>query len=247
MKPIDPFSLLPSIRARLCSFFADTPEVGRHVQNIGAALHYHLVDYPDEFDAESESLVDALYKWIRRTGGMSQEWLIDGDGRCTDDRGEVVENPGELVISGAQQLAAYALWLLDVEMPPLVGQHADEWDERQKALHGWTATQVRDNRVSIMLFAFSALSFACEINRYSEFGKAGAKKRHAGMEKLRTFAVSQYRRRTWPSANKAAHDLAAEVRQFAIENGLMPLSLENAQRTLAEWFRKAESGQAAAS
>jgi len=71
----------------------------------------------------------------------------------------------------------------------------------------------------------------------SRMGKAGALKRHAPMQALREWAVDRYKERQWPSANAAAHALKESV----IEHGRTinaHLSEENAQRTMAEWFRK---------
>ncbi len=71
---------------------------------------------------------------------------------------------------------------------------------------------------------------------FSRLGTAGAKKRHAPMAELRKWAVEQYRKGTWRSANQAAHVLKAAI----IAHGRSinaHLSEENAQRTIADWFR----------
>lgn len=72
-----------------------------------------------------------------------------------------------------------------------------------------------------------------------EVGKAGAAKRHTPTNLLRDFAVSEYRKRKWPSANKAAHDLLPTVLARGRELGAR-LSAANGQRTLADWFRAAD-------
>lgn len=71
----------------------------------------------------------------------------------------------------------------------------------------------------------------------SENGRIGAEKRHAPMTELRSWAIEKYRADNWPSANAAAHALKDAV--IAHGNTINAhLSKENAQRTIAEWFRK---------
>ncbi len=68
-------------------------------------------------------------------------------------------------------------------------------------------------------------------------GISGANKRHEPMRNLKEWAIAEYRAEVWPSANKAAHELKSRV----IEHGKTInaiLTKENAQRTIAEWFRK---------
>jgi hypothetical protein len=78
----------------------------------------------------------------------------------------------------------------------------------------------------------------CLISRHtSEIGKSGASKRHGPMAALRSWAIDRYREGKWASANQAAFDLMESV----IAHGRTinaNLSPANAQRTIAEWFRK---------
>ena len=70
-------------------------------------------------------------------------------------------------------------------------------------------------------------------------GKEGATKKHAPMTELRDWAIKEYKAGNWPSANRAAHALEKKV----VEHGRLIkaiLSEENAQRTIAEWIRKAK-------
>lgn len=76
-----------------------------------------------------------------------------------------------------------------------------------------------------------------EIEQASRSGKAGANKRHEPMKQLKKWAIDQYRAGSWPSANKAAYELKDRVIQHGQTIGAY-LTKENAQRTLAEWFRK---------
>ena len=84
-----------------------------------------------------------------------------------------------------------------------------------------------------------AMCTPCIIKNYaSENAKNGAEKRHAQMRELETWTVAQYRSGKWPSANKAAHDLKDKVINYGRSIGAI-LTEENAQRTIAEWIRKA--------
>lgn len=75
---------------------------------------------------------------------------------------------------------------------------------------------------------------------FSKMGKAGAIKRHAPMVALQVWAVEKYHAKKWPSANKAAYDLKAQVIAYGRTIGAH-LKEENAQRTIADWFRKESS------
>lgn len=72
---------------------------------------------------------------------------------------------------------------------------------------------------------------------FSNLGKDGAKKRHAPMIELRNWALERYKSDEWESANQAAHAFVDST----IEHGRTinaHLSKANAQRTIADWFRK---------
>jgi hypothetical protein len=68
-------------------------------------------------------------------------------------------------------------------------------------------------------------------------GKRGAAKRHKPMAELKAWAVSLYNPAEWASANQAAHKLQDKVIAHGRTIGAY-LTEENAQRTIAEWFRK---------
>lgn len=71
----------------------------------------------------------------------------------------------------------------------------------------------------------------------SKYGKSGSYKRHEPMRNLKAWAIQKYQGGAWNSANKAAHDLKALVIAHGRTIGAV-LTEENAQRTIAEWFRK---------
>lgn len=71
----------------------------------------------------------------------------------------------------------------------------------------------------------------------SENGRIGAERRHGPMTELRSWTLAEYRKGTWRSANKAAHELKDQVMRHGRTIGAV-LTEENAQRTIAEWIRK---------
>ena len=72
---------------------------------------------------------------------------------------------------------------------------------------------------------------------FSAMGAKGASIRHLPMATLKGWAVARYRSGSWKSANAAAHSLVDEVLAHGRTIGAH-LAPENAQRTIAEWFRK---------
>ena len=76
------------------------------------------------------------------------------------------------------------------------------------------------------------------VQDFSKLGAMGAQVRWVPNKKLEAWAVEKYRAKEWPSANKAAHDLKDQVREYGRTIGAT-LTEENAQRTIADWFRKA--------
>ncbi|MDD2742690.1 MAG: hypothetical protein PHV02_10470 [Rhodocyclaceae bacterium] len=79
---------------------------------------------------------------------------------------------------------------------------------------------------------------SCLIKQHSSaIGKAGAQKRHAPMAELRLWAIEKYQAGEWQSANQAAHALKEQVLWHGRAINAH-LTEENAQRTIAEWFRK---------
>lgn len=75
---------------------------------------------------------------------------------------------------------------------------------------------------------------------FSRLGTKGADTRHAPMRELRDWALSKYQAGSWPSANKAAHDLKNQVMAHGRTIGAI-LTEQNAQRTIAEWIRNTPS------
>ncbi len=180
------------------------------------------------------------------------ERIEEGMGYLTDDDSDLLYEEGKFFDNGqfiyrddiATTLSA---GLIDTAK----AWHASSYKKRWVAfgIHSWVhvSTGFADEAESVFLFR--------EVNRIlgwldccggetgrklpSEFaalGRRGAQKRHAPMATLREWAVEKYKAGEWKSANQAAHALKESV----IEHGRgigAHLSEENAQRTIAEWFR----------
>ncbi|MFM0292801.1 MULTISPECIES: hypothetical protein [Paraburkholderia] len=224
--------------------------VSRVWQTLGTELHFRLVTYPFKDEIEFSRLypVEALLIWVSERDGLDPEWLATSDGIYYDDQGEEISRTILPEYSRAEQLAAYGLWLATTEFDskgPLVGAGLNQ--------QGWDSQEVVEHKANCLLLAYQALTYARDLAAgvqlnaeqiqkaatldFSRLGKAGAKKRHAPMAALRNWAVSLYKEGSWPSPNKAAHALKDQILSHGRVIGAS-LSEENAQRTIAEWFRK---------
>lgn len=255
---INQYSHIPFLTHELKQLLPDGSFASRLREAIGNELHYRLVEWPDESETEYSSLfpVDALFAWATKDGGLDPEWLESEDGSYLDDDGEVIPLSVKPSYSAVEQLAAYGLWLLDEQMESL-GPTLDNDTEigplPEHNCQGWKRDAVVEHRAACMLLAYQALAYCQRILSgtqltaeekervekfsFSAMGKAGAKKRHAPMAALRSWAIERYQLGEWQSANQAAHSL----KKLIIEHGRTinaHLSEENAQRTIAEWFRK---------
>lgn len=105
-------------------------------------------------------------------------------------------------------------------------------------LRGALDTEMATDLLCDAYLTFGALSARLMRNlELSALGRAGGKKRHAPMAELRSWAIEKYKAGEWQSANQAAHALVDSV----IKHGRSinaHLTAQNAQRTIAEWFRK---------
>ncbi|CAG9183504.1 hypothetical protein CURE108131_07595 [Cupriavidus respiraculi] len=219
-------------------------------KSIGAELHYVLREWPDDDEAGFSKVypVEALYLWLYKSGGLDPMWLADEVGRFEDDTGHPLPDGIGPTYSPAQQLVAYGLWLLNVH-GEVKGPIVDEGYNEQ----GWSREDVLEHRYETLLLAYQALVYAqklaagmpltgeevarAKLVNFSKLGEEGARKRHEPMTQLKRWAVELYKAGTWPSANRAAHDLKERVIEHGRTIGAV-LSDQNAQRTIAEWFRK---------
>ncbi len=255
---INEYSHIPFLNRELKKLLPDGSFASRLWQAIGNELHYRLVDWPDESETEYSSLfpVDALFIWVNQDGGLDPKWLASEDGSYLDYDGEVIPPSVKPSYSEVEQLAAYGLWLLDEQMlslGPIPENDADIGPLPKRNFYGWRRDEVIEHRAECMLLAYQSLSYCQRILsgtrltadeeargktfNFSAMGKAGAEKRHEPMAKLRQRAIELYQAGKWQSANKAAHALKEEI----IKHGRTinaHLTDENAQRTIAGWFRK---------
>lgn len=236
----------------LNAFFTPDTYAARAWKSIGAQLHYHLVDWPFEDEIEFSMVfpVEALFLWIKKDGGLDIGWLADQDGFYTDDGCRLIPPSVAITYSGIEQLAAYGLWLVKVLMDSL---GPDQESEAGVNEQGHRLTDVREHRAGCMLLAYQALAYSRKLQldsplsveeqqhtrlvNFRKLGEAGAKKRHAQMAALKEWAINLYKSESWPSANQAAHALARRIIDHGRTIGA-ELSEQNAQRTIAEWFRK---------
>jgi len=255
---INQYSHIPFLTRELKQLLPEGSFASRLRQAIGNELHYRLVDWEDERETEYSSLfpVDALFAWAIKDGGLDPEWLASEDGTYLDDDGEVIPSSVKPNYSAVEQLAAYGLWLLEGQME-ILGPTPDKLTDigpfPESNCQGWKRDVVIEHRAACMLLAYQSLAYCqrilsgtqltdeekerAEKINFSAMGKAGAKKRHAPTAALRLWAIERYQPDEWQSANQAAHSLKKSI----IEHGRTinaHLSEENAQRTIADWFRK---------
>lgn len=261
---VNQYSHVPLVTRELRQLLPDGSFASRLRRAIGNELDYWLSgdrneDHGEKGDEEEYSRffpVDALFLWATKDGGLDPEWLASEDGSYLDDDGEVIPPSVKPSYSAVEQLAAYGLWLLDEQMEslgPITENDADIGPLPEHNCYGWKRDEVIEHRAACMLLAYQSLSYCqrilsgtlltaeektqAEKFSFSAMGKAGAQKRHAPMAVLRSWAVERYQAGEWQSANQAAHTLKESV----IKHGRTinaHLSEENAQRTIAEWFRK---------
>ena len=76
---------------------------------------------------------------------------------------------------------------------------------------------------------------------FSGFGRAGAEKRHKPMRDLKQYTINLYKSHgKMLSANRAAYELKDRIIAYG-KTIKAHLSEENAQRTIAKWFRESKS------
>lgn len=255
MFSVNQYSHKPFLLRELRSFLSEGSFMSRVWKSYGLELHHHLVEWPDSSETEfsSQFPVEALYAWVSDGDGLDPEWISEGDGVYRDDEGDVIPINVKPAYSEAEQLAAYGLWLITEEMQSMGPFGDDDFGEDGRNAHFFEKAEVISHTAECMLLAYQALSYARKITMggkpsaeereiaasfdFSSLGKQGAAKRHAPNAALRKWAVEKFLAGTWDSANKAAYDLKDSVIAHGRTIGVV-LSVENAQRTIAEWFRK---------
>lgn len=265
MRHINQYSHIPFLRTRLMSLLSKDSFSYRMRKTIGAEIDAILDSDDDEdrletggefYETGNYSVffpVESLFMWISKNGGITPEFLENGDGSFLDDKNELIPAKPIPSLTGVEQMAAYGLWLLDVEIDICGPTKDEDYDENRISPYGLKEIDVIHHKAECLLNAYQALSYAQrllhntmptaeEIEKAAKFdfsalGKAGARKRHAPMRDLEKWAVDQYRLGKWSSANDAAHQLKDKTIAHGRTIGAF-LKESNAQRTIAGWFSK---------
>jgi len=261
---INLYSHLPFLHQRLNAYLPENSFASRFRRTIPSEINYIFAgDIPEEADSYEVPYqvlfpVRALFDWIMKHGGLDVRNLVDLGGQLFDDNEILISDSEIRPISGVEQMAAFGLWFLDSELDIAGPSEDEDYDEHGTNLHGWHKADVIDHKAECLLNAYQALCYAERLNHvvelsddekasverfdFSALGKTGAAVRHGPMNALRDYALSLYNPREWRSANEAAHALQGQVMDHGrtINAILRP---SNAQRTVAEWFRKSPSSR----
>lgn len=253
-----PFEHKVSAAAELIGFIKADRFATHLIKQIGQELHHRLVEWPVESEVEysRDHPVSALFVWLDRDGiGLDPEWLKREDGTYADDQGKPIPSTVKPQYTPAEQMAAYGLWL--------VYEHAYQWGKSQyfepaewdKHLeqYGVTAAEAAEHVYACLLFGYQAALYAYRLERgqsptelesepfarvnFAMLGAKGGRAKAEKMKKLEKWAISRYTSLSWKSANHAAHSLADEITAYGRTINA-ELSPSNAQRTIAEWFRR---------
>lgn len=255
MRSINPYSHFGFLHPALMNFFEKESIESRVRRSVGAIMD-SLFDSEEYFDQNRMRAIypaQSLFYWLSSGERVDAEWLTSEGGEIYDDYGVKIDVAAFKQLSAAQHMAAYGLWLLGEDISSCGPSAEEDWDDNRINPQGWKELEVIDHRGECLLIAYQALAYSQRLNtgeklndeesknisafNFSEIGKNGAKKRHASMNKLRDWAVVKYRAGTWPSANQAAHELKDSVIQHGRTIGAN-LEPQNAQRTIANWFRR---------
>lgn len=248
----NPYDHTPFLKKELNQLLTEGSFASRVWKGIGYELHEWLSRDTPDGDETFSSLFSsqALFLWINRYGALDIESFVNADGYYEDDYGREIPVSVERSLTGTEQMAAYGLWLVTSFLHCL-GEIPDVETEFNE--NGFRRHEVLEHKAECMLLAYQALFYAHrlldspDLNEdeqalassidFSSLGKKGAEKRHAPMRELERYAVELYRQKQWKSANQAAYQLKDLIIAHGRSIGAV-LSEENAQRTIAGWFRK---------
>jgi len=242
------------LRLRLMVYLPETSLASRLKKAIPAEILYIFAgDRPYEVPYEALFPVRALFEWIMKHGGLTVEDLEDATGQLFGDDRKLIPNNLKGSISGVEQMAALGLWYIDSELN-IEGLFNDaHYDEHGLSPYGWSEVDAINHKAECLLNAYQALCYAERLNQavelsteeqasvekfdFSALGREGAAARHAPKNALRQYALSLYNPRDWKSANQAAYALRDQIMAHG-KTINAELQAQNAQRTIAEWFRK---------
>ena len=232
-------------------FFPSDTIAIRLRKKIGIELGAMFAD--DNFEEDSYSHlfpIRTVFEWLMSGSGISPADLTHPNGVLYDDNGEMITEYMSSQFSSAEHIAAFGLWFMESEAMVLGGP---PFDFNGANNQGWFELDVLNHKAECLLCAYQALCYANRVSEkinltpeeregiakfdFSALGAAGAAKRHSPTKALREYALSLYEPSQWKSANQAAHELMERIMVHgrSINATLAP---SNAQRTIAEWFRK---------
>jgi hypothetical protein len=232
--------ILEAVRALNIAFeiwneMSGKPMIGdpsRHYGNIADAesllinkILYEAREYPAKNEYEPEVIEDTFDKlqiMVLITASFASDAMRAA--RETALLAEVEPNRGKKAYREACKRWHEKEWTYALKANFFAGYLRALWESRKR---GGELAKELNTEDAIMVTEY-----------FSKLGKAGAKKRVDPMNNLRLWAIEKYKEKDdWKSANQAAHTLKESV----IKHGRTinaRLTEENAQRTIAEWFRK---------
>lgn len=257
MRVINEYSHVPFLYSRLKNLLKSGSYAALAWQQIGYVID-SLFEIEENFEGRHPMSAmypaSSLFRWARNDSWFDIEWLRDDDGNFYDDKGSVVSPSIPITVSAVECMATYGLWLIEDDLRCCGPTENHDWESEPYNLDGWSEAQVANHQGECMLVAYQLLWYADRLLLSSEIqaaevfvpatidfaalGKEGAAKRHAKMKRLEEFALSLYKPSEWNSANAAAFELAQKIRDHGRTIGA-DLTPSNAQRTIAQWFRKA--------
>ena len=98
---------------------------------------------------------DYLYCWISRSDGFDPNWLLGGDGKLRDDRGELYEDGLPNALNKQSQLAALGIYL--IEDIDVMGDRI--FDESGYNSHGFSSDMWDRRNANRLLEAFQCLVY----------------------------------------------------------------------------------------
>lgn len=134
-------------------------------EGIGAEVHLRMVEWPfeDEVEMSQYAPSESLYYLILNGWLLDPLWVIDENGRYTDDQGsnyQSLPDGVEATYNGVELLASYGHWLLTVQLNnkgslPPKGQLTND--------HGWRLEDIREHETACFVHAYQALFYATKL------------------------------------------------------------------------------------
>jgi len=151
------------LRARVARdlrrFIVEGSFASQFTERLGAELHYQLVEGPaDDDDLWPPNPVKNLFELLGEGWQFDPLWLANQDDQFLLDDGSPLPSDLPIVLSHADQLAAYGLWLVGSEIEVL-GPRVSAGDNEQ----GFSSNVVDEHRTACLLYGYLAMSYAHEL------------------------------------------------------------------------------------